>query len=94
MTISRSIITFAAIISVALGGVSVAQNAAAQTTTQREWTFVDITDLDTSLAAGYGGSFSFTNPSNDEVVCEAIAADRKYLDPSWQIWTTSTDSWN
>ena len=93
MTISRSLIALAAATAVAFGGATVAQTASAQTTT-REWTFVDFSDSDTTLANRYGGSFTFTNPTQDELVCTAFIADPKYTKAMIDVWVNSTDSWN
>ena len=93
MTISRSLVALAAATAVALSGVTIAQTASAQTTT-REWTFVDFSDSDTTLEKGYGGSFTFTNPTQDELVCTAFIADPKYTKAMIDVWVNSTDSWN
>jgi len=93
VTFSRSLITVAAATAVALSGVTIAQTASAQTTT-REWTFVDFSDSDTTLAKGYGGSFTFTNPTQDELICTAYIAEPKYTKAMIDVWVNSTDSWN
>lgn len=93
MSFSRSLITVAAATAMALSGVTIAQTASAQTAT-REWTFVDFSDSDTTLANGYGGSFTFTNPTQDELVCTAFIADPKYTKAMIDVWVNSTDPWS